>query len=175
VRRILELLIPDGKSIRNSNLHTATGQFRPDYSFILQNLCTFRGEEKAPGNPADPKKELWEKLEWAYDPAPYVFSYYATGPELGLVAISSPSSPGGQPIVHDIVHVNLRLRKDRIRNICHPISLSGLFRILSDIVRPADSEFEKLERDNSTVEIAGRAIIKVYTSHDNLLLSPKRT
>ena len=166
VRRFLELLIPDGKSIRDSSEHTATGHLRPDYGFLLNNLCTFRGEEKALGNPIDPKKELSDKLEWAYDPAPYVLGYYAKGPVLTLVAISPPSRLGERPVVHDLTRANLRLRRDRIRNICRLINLSGLFQVLSDMVRPADAEFVKLERDNSTVEIAGRSIVKVYTSQD---------
>ncbi|KAN0068689.1 hypothetical protein V8E54_013413 [Elaphomyces granulatus] len=48
IRWILEYLIPEGKSIRDSN-----------------NLCVFRGEEKPPGSRADPKQELSDKLEWA--------------------------------------------------------------------------------------------------------------
>ena len=46
---------------------------RPDYAFLVNNLCPFRGEEKAPESNADPKQELADKLAWAYDPAPYVF------------------------------------------------------------------------------------------------------
>ncbi|KAN0080641.1 hypothetical protein V8E54_003845 [Elaphomyces granulatus] len=166
VRRFLELLIPNGKSIRDSSEHTATGDLRPDYGFLLNNLCAFRGEEKAPGNRIDPKKELSDKLQWAYDPAPYVFGYYATGSDLTLVAISPPSRPGERPVVHDIARANLRLRRDRIRNMRRLINISGLFQVLSDIVRPPDAEFVKLGRDNSTVEIAGRCIVKVYTSKD---------
>ena len=72
VRSILELLIPVGRSIRDSSQHTATGLLRPDYGFLLRNLCTFRGEEKPPDSNEDPKEELSTKLAWAYDPAPYV-------------------------------------------------------------------------------------------------------
>ncbi len=72
VRSILELLIPVGRSIRDSSWHTATGSLRPDYGFLLRNLCTFWGEEKSPDSNEDPKAELSNKLAWAYDPAPYV-------------------------------------------------------------------------------------------------------
>lgn len=72
VRDVLELLVPAGYSTRNSNLHMATRALRPDYAFLLDNLCLFRGEEKAPANTDDPKQELANKLAWAYSPAPYV-------------------------------------------------------------------------------------------------------
>jgi len=72
VRSILEILIPVGRSIRDSSRHTATGSLRPDYGFLLRKLCTFRGEEKPPDSNEDPKAGLSNKLAWAYDPAPYV-------------------------------------------------------------------------------------------------------
>lgn len=72
VREVLELLIPSGKSIRNSNRHTSTKALRPDYAFLLNKLCPFRGEEKPPDSTDDPKKELSTKLIWAYAPAPFV-------------------------------------------------------------------------------------------------------
>jgi hypothetical protein len=72
IRNPLELLIPDGSSIRNSNKGTSTNGDRPDYGFILSNVCPFRGEEKSSINTEDPKVELGNKLLWTYDPAPYV-------------------------------------------------------------------------------------------------------
>ena len=81
IRWILEYLIPEGKSIRDSNEDTGTGNLRPDYGFLLENLCVFRGEEEPPGSRADPKQELSDKLEWAYDLAPYVLGYYSMQPD----------------------------------------------------------------------------------------------
>jgi len=73
IRRPLELLIPTGKSIRYSNEHTLTEKLRPDYGFLLKNICSFRGEEKGPEDRGNPKAEMAEKLNWVYDDAPYVF------------------------------------------------------------------------------------------------------
>ncbi|KAK7440826.1 hypothetical protein VKT23_016904 [Stygiomarasmius scandens] len=47
VWEILELLLPDGRSNRNSSQHTAARSLHPDYAFLLRSLCPFRGEEKA--------------------------------------------------------------------------------------------------------------------------------
>lgn len=73
IRKILELLVPSGKSIRDSSRRTSTQKNRPDYGFLKDNVCPFRGEEKTPESRDDPKAELSDKLTWVYSPAPYVF------------------------------------------------------------------------------------------------------
>jgi hypothetical protein len=72
IRDILELLIPNGTSIRDSSPHSSTKKLRPDYGFLLDNICPFRGAEIAPTNHDNPKAEL-SNLTWTYDPAPYIF------------------------------------------------------------------------------------------------------
>lgn len=72
VREVVELLHPTGRSTRNSSKHTATMGCRPDYAFLINKLCLFRGEERSPESTDNPKQELADKLAWAYDPAPYV-------------------------------------------------------------------------------------------------------
>jgi hypothetical protein len=72
VRDVLEALLPGGTAIRNSNHHTSTLANRPDFGFIYNQICPFRGEEKSPTNTDDPKAELSQKLTWVYDPAPYI-------------------------------------------------------------------------------------------------------
>lgn len=114
-----------------------------------------------------------------------VTGYYAKASELTLVAISPP--PPGQPlpVVHDIVSADLRFRAQRIKNICRLVNLATLIKPLADLVHPPDAEFEMLERslhclpggflrsdfniscrDNGSVEIASRLIIKSYTGYD---------
>jgi hypothetical protein len=165
VREILELVVPLGKSTRNSSVNTATRNLHPDYAFLVDNLCPFRGEEKAPGSSDDPRSELASKLVWAYESAPYVLGtlimpphflwvtsdrrfagYYATGPELTLVAIGPPPPKQTNPVIHNIAQANLSFRRERIRNIRRLINLSKLFHNLVELVRPTDAEFEKLER-----------------------------
>ena len=73
LRKILEIILPHGRSIRNSNRNTETGLLRPDYAFLLKLLALFRGQEMSPGDRTNPKKELSEKLLWVYRPAaPYI-------------------------------------------------------------------------------------------------------
>jgi len=38
----------------------------------LRKRCSLCGEEKELGSKEDPKKELSSKMDWNYNPAPYV-------------------------------------------------------------------------------------------------------
>lgn len=75
--------------MRNSNECTSTWNQRPDYGFLLNNICPFRGEETG-GNIK--KSEISDKLFWVYNPTPFMFGYYATGPLFTLVAITPPQT-----------------------------------------------------------------------------------
>ncbi|KAF8576604.1 hypothetical protein K439DRAFT_646707 [Ramaria rubella] len=139
---------------------------RPDFGFLVQNVCVFRGEEKGPENPEDPRAELADKLMWVYNPAEYMLGYYCRGLELTLVAICPPSEGRGKPIILDLASANLRIRRDRIINIRRLINLSTLLKPLSDLVQSASGEFQPMERNFSTVEITASCIVKTYTCSD---------
>lgn len=72
IRSLLEILISNGTTIRNSSQNMSTPGKRPDFGFILGHVCPFRGEEKSLINNEDPRNELIDKLTWIYDPAPYI-------------------------------------------------------------------------------------------------------
>jgi hypothetical protein len=84
IRSIIETLERSGHSNRNTSEHTATRNLRPDYNRTFDGKCIFRGEEKGPQSSEDPKEELCSKMEWVYDPAPYVFGRYAPSGFHGL-------------------------------------------------------------------------------------------
>ena len=67
-------------------------------------------------------------------------------------------------IVHNISSTNLRLKRDRILHIRRLINLSALFKVIAETANCKDVEFQKLKRANSNVEIAGRRIVKEFTS-----------
>ena len=164
IRRILELLVPSGTSIRDSNCHTGTKKNTPDYGFLKDNVCPFRGEETHRESRDDPKAELSDKLTWVYSPAPYVFGehnypfvsphyypsrvgYYAIGPDLTLAAICAPSTPSQIPVVQDLASANLRFKRDRIANLCRLINLSSYFYPLLKLIGYRDvPEFTVIKR-----------------------------
>jgi hypothetical protein len=131
IRKILGLLLPNGLGIRSSSLPTSIQKLRPDFDFLLRNVCLFRGEEKSPTNSDDPKAELSDKLIWIYSLAPYVFgepiaglrgihvgthsypfiqAYHAVGAEVTLSVICAPQRPSAKPYVEDLAASNLRLQ-----------------------------------------------------------------
>ena len=73
IRSIIETLERSGHSNRNTSEHTVTRNLRPDYNHTVDDKYVLRGEEKGPQSLEDPKEELSSKLEWVYDPAPYIF------------------------------------------------------------------------------------------------------
>jgi len=164
IGRIMEQLIPDGCSIRDSSYHTSTRKLRPDYGFVLKNVCPFRGEEKSPSNPDDPREELYSKLAWTYYPAPYVFGYYSTGCDLTLVAICAPRNLGRIPYVRDLATVNLRFRRARIINLRRMINLSRCLQPLVQIIEyHSTPEFVVMLRDNKSIEIGINSVKKSFS------------
>ena len=68
-------LVPNCRQIRDSKKNTNTCLQRPDFGLLLRLICLFRGEEKAEDYSGQhPREELPSKLNWNYDPAPYVES-----------------------------------------------------------------------------------------------------
>jgi hypothetical protein len=75
IRQLFDTVI-QGRTIRDSNESTSTALFRPDFGLLINKVCAFRGEEKAPGfSGKHPKQELFDKLTWTYDPAPYILGW----------------------------------------------------------------------------------------------------
>jgi hypothetical protein len=93
VREILEVLLPQGKSIRDSNLQTSARKLRPDYGFLMDNFCPFRGEETSLSSNTNPKSELSEKLTWVYSPAPYIFGEHNDANLTHTVVLNMPILP----------------------------------------------------------------------------------
>ena len=73
IRALLQEVFCSDTAIRDSNQGTSSCLCKPDFGFIIDGVCVFRGEEKQNSfTGIHPRKELWEKLDWTYDPAPYV-------------------------------------------------------------------------------------------------------
>jgi hypothetical protein len=169
IRRILQVLLPTGISIRDSCRNTSTGKLRPDYGFLLHNVCLFRGEEKAPYNPEDPKAELSDKLTWTYSPAPYIFgepiilysalhfnsslfalAYHAVGTHVTLSAICAPREPSARPYVEDLAEANLALKRHRLLHLRRIIHLTRYFPLLLHLIGTrTEFDFLKIERCDS--------------------------
>ncbi|GBB92862.1 hypothetical protein RclHR1_25710002 [Rhizophagus clarus] len=163
IRNLLEHLIPDGISIRNSSKFTSTRDDRPDYGLILNNVCPFRGEGKSSTSTEDPKSELGRKLVWTYDPAPYVLGYYTHGPQVTLVAICRPVEGYALPDVVDIVQSNLKFRSERVRHLLRIINLSCIINALQPVIgRRGIPEFRSVYRNGRMIEIRGTGVKKTY-------------
>jgi hypothetical protein len=72
ISKILTFILSYAERIRNSNRNTSMALKRPDYGLLVKGHCVFRGEEKGSDSSGDPAQELVNKLEWSYDPLPYI-------------------------------------------------------------------------------------------------------
>ncbi|KAI6045161.1 hypothetical protein EDC04DRAFT_2929361 [Pisolithus marmoratus] len=162
ISRILQMVVPNGHATRNNNQFTSILLYRPDFAFLLKQVCPFRGEEKGPDVVNDPREELIEKCIWIYDPAPYMLGYYCVGTEMTLAAITAPQAPGQKPGCHDIINVDLKLREDRIANVRHLINLSPLLPLLANLVPPHVYDFLEVKRPTSRITLNPMQVIKSY-------------
>ncbi|ETM47996.1 hypothetical protein F441_22449 [Phytophthora nicotianae CJ01A1] len=143
IRHVLNF-VSIGKSDRNTSRSESTG--RPDYLFIVDSVCVFRGEEKAPGEQMEtPRRELFEKLVWSYGDAPYLFGYAAVGYEVRLYAITR---------VHDDVDAielgvyDLKHLEGRCRLLLAILNVARLLRSLaSECPESARDEYMAISRD----------------------------
>ncbi|KAG9410071.1 hypothetical protein AC1031_018105 [Aphanomyces cochlioides] len=157
---------------RNTNNSSSTSTFRPDYIFLLFNVCVFRGEEKMEGVDAElPRKELIDKLQWTYDPAPYIFGYAACGFYLCLYAIEpicvkneqersdkKPRVPSCQ--THLLGRFILDTYRGRLELFRSLVNISQFLKKIADLCpRPADNIF--LDKKRITFEVRnGESIVK---------------
>ncbi|KAJ3782219.1 hypothetical protein GGU10DRAFT_436776 [Lentinula aff. detonsa] len=167
IRDILEVLIPEGECIRNSNYHTETGKARPDFGFLIHKRCVFRGEEKGPMSFGDPALELIETLVWVYDLAPYILGYYANETVVTFVAITH--SEDGRIMRHDLETIDLKYTAHRILNLRRMINISFILPRLATMVHQASPGLQMLERPNCYISFPNaKLVMKTYTCADGL-------
>ena len=72
IRHLLTFVL-NARAIRDGNQSTSTALQSPAFGLLVNGICVFRGEERAPSySGKHPRLELFDKLTWTYDPAPYV-------------------------------------------------------------------------------------------------------
>ncbi|THU85684.1 hypothetical protein K435DRAFT_384769 [Dendrothele bispora CBS 962.96] len=166
IRNVIQVLVPSGTAIRNSSQHTATRKLRPDFGYLVNDRCPFRGEETGPGDSEDPRAELLRKFDWDYGSVPYLLGYYCKGPHLTLVAILKPDQPNHRSELQDFANVDLSTREGRITNMRWLINLSPLLQDLADLMPQGQAEFQPMIKDHCTVELTARHVVKTYICRD---------
>ncbi|KAI6145599.1 hypothetical protein BKA82DRAFT_995780 [Pisolithus tinctorius] len=160
---VIALLVPGGRAIRHSP--TDISNF-PKFGFLVNHVCLFRGEERAPHGKDDPRVELIKKFQWTYGSVPYMFGYYCRGTEMTLTAIIAPRAPENKIRLHDIITVDLKYTRDRIANIRHLINLSSVLLLLGNLVSSPVDDFTVLPGTESTVMFNPTEVVKIYQRKD---------
>ncbi|KAE9111463.1 hypothetical protein PF010_g10794 [Phytophthora fragariae] len=161
--------VSSGNFRRNSNASTSIRLYRPDICFYCanQNVCVFRGEEKSSGEMEVPLKELYEKLIWRYDDAPYVFGYAAVGFQVCLVAIRKDSTTSRGAKAEVINHYDLSELKGRLSFLLALLNMLTLFRPVVELIQPFSTPDYGIIRRSNGVSIcfAEDGGIKEYPSN----------
>ncbi|CEG49436.1 CRN-like protein [Plasmopara halstedii] len=113
-RAVLDVVFTRARMNRDSSKNSSTGNKQPDFLFILNDVCVFRGEEKEPGtNIRLPRDELCQKLAWVYGTVPYIFGYAASGYKIDLFALFRSTSNLPKAESYRIGEFDLELAADR--------------------------------------------------------------
>lgn len=164
---IIRTILSNGSSIRDSNKNTNTGLKRPDYGFLVNTYCLFRGEEKAPNSNDNPERELVEKLlDFSYQPLNFILGYYAIGTQVNYVAIAHTDEQQPPITTYPLFSHDLGVKADRLVNIVHLIrlcsALSWMSRQLAPLTNP---EYTKIERPGG-VEVTLGPVVKKRFKQD---------
>jgi Crinkler effector protein N-terminal domain len=137
IRHVLDLVLFDvGTSERDSSCSASTGLKRPDFLYIVNSVCIFRGEETALGTDIGiPRHELIEKLNWTYGvEVPYLFGYAAVGFEARIYAITClQASNGFQLENHELSVFQLGQLDERFRFLLAILNISRLLQGLASL------------------------------------------
>lgn len=163
MRVTLNFMFPGiGHSNRDSSRSSSTGGKRPDYLFILNSICVFRGEEKRPGvEMQTPRLELTEKTIWSYGAVLYLFGYSAVGTNVSLYAIVHDDN------LVDSIHLasfQLSSPNERLRLFLAILNLSWLLQSIADLC-PASgrNEDQTFDRGNGViVHLKPSYVVKIF-------------
>ncbi|KAL8006103.1 putative protein kinase [Plasmopara halstedii] len=154
-RAVLDVVFTRARMNRDSSKNSSTGNKQPDFLFILNDVCVFRGEEKEPGtNIRLPRDELCQKLAWVYGTVPYIFGYAASGYKIDLFALFRSTSNLPKAESYRIGEFDLELAADRFE-LCSRYS--------------GRDEFKTIHRSNGVVvRLYPMVVKKVFPSEEGL-------
>ncbi|KAE8972908.1 hypothetical protein PR002_g26364 [Phytophthora rubi] len=126
IRNVLDHIFSRARIDRDSDIGSSTRKKHPDFFFILNDVCVFRGEESSPDVSINvPTAELCSNLEWEYGSVPYVFGYAASGFNVDLLALHRDDDK-----IVTKTHIgsfNFEVTEDVFRTVLAILNLSLLF------------------------------------------------
>ncbi|KAF1316992.1 Crinkler, partial [Globisporangium splendens] len=141
-----------------------TGCNSPDYLFVVDSVCVFRGEEEAPGACiATARRELCEKIIWRYGKVPYLFGYAAVGFRVNLYAIVR-SSVSRQVDAIELGSFYLHNLGGRFRLLLALLNISRLvWSIASLCPESGQDEYKRLVQSNGVqVHLEPTCVAKIF-------------
>ncbi|CAK4651499.1 unnamed protein product [Aphanomyces euteiches] len=159
--QVLDFVI-DGLSDRDTSRGSSTGLNRPDFIFIVDSVCVFRGEEKAPGFPIEnPKQKLVTKLDWTYGKVPYLLGYAAVSYHIALCAITCEDDAVSAT---ELGRYDLRSLEGRFQWLLALLNVVRLFKSLARLCPDsARGEFRQIPRGHGiTIYFDHSSVFKLF-------------
>ncbi|KAL7692180.1 putative protein kinase-like domain superfamily [Plasmopara halstedii] len=152
-RSILDVVFTRARINRDSSKNLSTENKRPDFLFILNDVCVFRGEEAEPGTNINlPREQLYQKLTWVYGAVPYVFGYAASGYKVDLFALFRSSSESSDVESYSIGYFDLESAADRFRIVLALLNLCLLFSAITEACPDSGrNEYRNIHCSNGVV------------------------
>ncbi|KAH9113669.1 hypothetical protein AeMF1_012161, partial [Aphanomyces euteiches] len=166
IRRVVKPVktdfVIDGLSDRDTSRGSSTGLNRPDFIFIVDSVCVFRGEEKAPGFPIEnPKQKLVTKLDWTYGKVPYLLGYAAVSYHIALCAITCEDDAVSAT---ELGRYDLRSLEGRFQWLLALLNVVRLFKSLARLCPDsARGEFRQIPRGHGiTIYFDHSSVFKLF-------------
>jgi hypothetical protein len=166
--RPLKIGSPNGRHNRNTSLHTSTRKLRPDLSYLVQDACLARGEEKGLDTEGDPAEELTEKIIWTYGQCPYVFGYHARATTVTYCYLYLE---GEQVLRRDLFTCDLNELAGRVQAFIIGINIGRLLPLLRQTIpQYFQQEFAIRHRSNGkVVELMQNVVVKRYCTTQSII------
>ncbi|CAK5187623.1 unnamed protein product [Aphanomyces euteiches] len=151
-----------GWSDRDTSRGSSTGFNRPDFIFIVDSVCVFRGEEKAPGfRIENPKQELVTKLDWTYGKVPYLLGYAAVSYHIALCAITCEDDAVSAT---ELGRYDLQSLEGRFQWLLAILNVARLFKSLACLCPDsARGEFRRINRNHGiTIYFDHSSVFKLF-------------
>ncbi|KAI6024332.1 hypothetical protein EDC04DRAFT_2900184 [Pisolithus marmoratus] len=133
ITKLLRLMIPSVEICEDPSHHMAMQKSYPDLHFLVDGFCVLQLQGRGSWNTEDLNTTSSNNFIWTYGSAPYVLGYYCHGRTMTLVAITAPRTRNGEPQLHDIITVDLGLRKDRLANVRYLINLAPILLAMASV------------------------------------------
>ncbi|KAG0603492.1 hypothetical protein M758_10G097900 [Ceratodon purpureus] len=154
---------------RNRSSVGAANGCRPDkvVRFCFHRYALWRGEEKGPTTPGDPRDELLSKLDWTHKHLPFLMAYYTRACLVVFCALHMVVNPSGesQIICKELILFDTSRAADRLELVIACMNLAKLLKTMELVCLRENEESDMpliRGRSGKIIRPCGNTVEKKY-------------